>query len=71
MKNIPKIYIRRAITFTMYTLWIVTTLIAGYKYLSGIELPSGFIEFYSIFSGAVTIMIAFYYKGRIEDVNAD
>lgn len=71
MKNIPKIYIRRAITFTMYTLWIVTTLIAGYKYLSGINLPSGFIEFYITFSSAVTIMISFYYKGTKSEVDSD
>ena len=71
MKNIPKIYIRRAITFSMYTLWIVTTLIAGYKYLSGINLPDGFIQFYITFSSAVTIMITFYYRGKQDEVDAD
>lgn len=55
----------------MYSLWIVTTLIAGYKYLSGINLPEGFIEFYVTFSSAVTIMISFYYKGTKIEVDAD
>ena len=66
-----KIYIRRALTFTMYSLWYIITLIAGYKYLIGIDLPSGFIQFYITFSSAVTIMIAFYYKGKADEVNND
>ena len=71
MKNIPKIFIRRAITFTMYTTWLLLTILTGMRYLSGIELPQGFIEFYGIFSSAITIMISFYYKGKKEEVEAD
>jgi len=55
----------------MYSLWWLITIVAGYKYLTGIDLPEGFIQFYMTFSSAVTIMISFYYKGKIEDVNAD
>ena len=69
--RIKKIYIRRTLTFTMYSLWWIVTLIAGYKYLSGIELPEGFIQFYITFSSAVTIMISFYYKGKAEEVDND
>ena len=71
MKKIPKIYIRRILTFTMYSAWYVITLIAGYKYLSGINLPEGFIEFYITFSSAVTIMISFYYTGKKEHIEGD
>jgi len=71
MKKIPKIFIRRILTFTMYSLWYAITLVAGYKYLSGIDLPSGFIEFYITFSSAVTIMITFYYKGKADEVDSD
>jgi len=71
MKKMPKIFIRRIITFSMYSLWWLITIVAGYKYLTGIDLPEGFIQFYMTFSSAVTIMISFYYKGKIEDVNAD
>ena len=55
----------------MYSVWWVTTLIAGYKYLSGINLPEGFIQFYVTFSSAVTIMISFYYKGTRSEVEND
>ena len=71
MKKIPKIYIRRILTFTMYVVWWLITVVAGYKYLTGIDLPEGFIQFYITFSSAVTIMISFYYKGKREDVEAD
>ena len=55
----------------MYSLWIATTLIASYKYLSGMELPTEFIQFYICFSSAVTIMISFYYKGKADEVESD
>jgi len=55
----------------MYSLWYVITLIAGYKLLSGIDLPEGFRDFYMIFSSAVTIMITFYYKGKADEVSND
>ena len=71
MKKFQKIYIRRILTFTMYSVWWVITLIAGYKYLSGIDLPAGFTEFYITFSSAVTIMISFYYTGKKEHIDAD
>ena len=70
-KKFQKIYIRRFLTFTMFSVWLPMTIVAGYKYLSGIELPEGFIQFYITFSSAVTIMISFYYKGKPEEVNAD
>ena len=71
MRRIPKIYIRRGITFTMYIAWWVVTVIAGRKLLLGIALPDGFTQFYITFSSAVTIMISFYYKGKPEEVDAD
>lgn len=71
MKKIPKIFIRRIITFTMYTVWLLLTIFAGIRYLTGFELPNGFIQFYMTFSSAVTIMISFYYTGKKEHVEAD
>ena len=71
MKKFQKVYIRRILTFTMYSVWWIITVIAGYKYLTGVNLPEGFIEFYITFSSAVTIMITFYYRGKIDEVNAD
>ncbi len=71
MKNIPKIFIRRTLTFFMFSLWFIITATAGHRYLFGIELPNGFNQFYITFSGAVTIMISFYYTGKKEHVEAD
>ena len=71
MKKFQKVYIRRILTFTMYSVWWIITIIAGYKYLTGIDLPAGFIEFYITFSSAVTIMISFYYKGTKIEVDND
>ena len=55
----------------MFSVWLPMTIIAGYKYLSGINLPEGFIQFYVTFSSAVTIMISFYYKGKLPEIEAD
>lgn len=66
-----KIWIRRGITFSMYGVWLPLTIFAGVRYLAGIELPQGFIQFYGIFSSAVTIMMTFYYTGRKDQVEAD
>jgi len=71
MKKIPKIFIRRGITFTMYIVWWIITVVAGDKLLRGIALPDGFTQFYITFSSAVTIMISFYYKGKQEEIDAD
>jgi len=71
MKKMPKVFIRRILTFTMYSVWWIITIIAGYKYLTGINLPEGFIQFYITFSSAVTIMISFYYTGKREHIEAD
>ncbi len=71
MKNIPKIFIRRTITFTMYVTWLLLTIFTGIRYLNGIELPNGFIQFYMTFSSAITIIISFYFKGKKEEVEAD
>jgi len=71
MKKIPKIFIRRIITFTMYTVWLSLTIFAGIRYLTGFEMPNDFVEFYKIFSGAITIMIVFYYTGKKEHIEAD
>ena len=66
-----KIYIRRALTFSMFSVWLPMTIIAGYKYLFCAGLPEGFIQFYITFSSAVTIMISFYYKGTKVEVESD
>jgi len=55
----------------MYGVWWLITVVAGYKFLTGANVPDGFVEFYITFSSAVTIMISFYYKGKREDVEAD
>jgi len=55
----------------MFSVWLPMTIIAGFKYLSGTNLPEGFIQFYITFSSAVTIMISFYYKGKADEVNSD
>jgi len=55
----------------MYLTWWFITANAGCKYLSGIQLPDGFTEFYVTFSSAATIMISFYYKGKQDEIDAD
>ena len=71
MKKFQKIYIRRFLTFTMFSVWLPMTIIAGYKYLTCVDLPEGFIQFYITFSSAVTIMISFYYKGTKNEIEGD
>lgn len=69
--RLRKIYIRRTITFSLYFTWLIITILAGKQYLCCVQLPNGFTEFYGILSGAVTIMIAFYYKGNDKEVESD
>ena len=66
-----KIFIRRCLTILMFSVWWLLTVFAGMKYLKLIELPEGFNDFYRVFSGAITIMIAFYYTGKPEQIEAD
>ena len=69
--KVKKVYIRRSITFSLYITWLAITIIAAHHYLCCTQLPNGFTEFYGILSGAVTIMITFYYKGTDKEVEAD
>ena len=69
--KLKKVYIRRSITFSLYITWLAITIIAAHHYLNCVQLPNGFTEFYGILSGAVTIMITFYYKGTDREVEAD
>ena len=63
--NQHKFIIRRIMTAVMFTLWCLVTFIAGYRLLiDQVALPEGFRDYYVTFSGAVTIAIGFYYKGR-------
>ena len=60
-----KFMVRRILTFAMFSVWWLVTLIAGYRLLVNcIDLPEGFRDYYVTFSGAVTIAIGFYFKGR-------
>lgn len=76
--NKHNFFIRRIMTAVMFTLWCLVTVIAGYRLLiNQVDLPEGFRDYYVTFSGAVTIAIGFYYKGRnrirekIEDWSPD
>jgi len=63
--NQHKFIVRRILTFTMYSVWWLITLIAGYRLLiNQVALPEGFRDYYITFSSAVTIAIGFYFKGR-------
>ena len=63
--NQHNFFIRRILTFTMFSIWWIVTLIAGYRLLiNQVALPEGFRDYYVTFSSAVTIAIGFYYKGR-------
>ena len=63
--NEHKFIVRRILTFTMYSVWWLITLIAGYRLLiNQVDLPEGFRDYYVTFSSAVTIAIGFYYRGR-------
>ena len=62
--NEHKYIVRRIMTATMFSLWWIFTLIAGYRLLINlVDLPEQFRDYYITFSSAVTIAIAFYYKG--------
>jgi len=63
--NQHKFMVRRILTFTMFSVWWLVTLIAGYRLLINcVDLPEGFRDYYITFSSAVTIAIGFYFKGR-------
>jgi len=52
-------------TTVMFTLWCLVSIMAGWRLLiNQVALPEGFRDFYYSFTGAVTIAIGFYYKGR-------
>jgi len=58
-------FVRRIMTGVMFTLWCLVSIMAGYRLLiNQVALPEGFRDFYYSFTGAVTIAIGFYYKGR-------
>ena len=66
--NQHKYIIRRIMTATMFSLWWIFTLIAGYRLLINlVDLPEQFRDYYITFSSAVTIAIGFYFKGRNGD----
>jgi len=63
--NQHKFIVRRILTFTMFSVWWLVTVIAGYRLLINLlDLPEGFRDYYVTFSSAVTIAIGFYFKGR-------
>ena len=63
--NQHKFMVRRILTFTMFSVWWLVTVIAGYRLLINLlDLPEGFRDYYITFSSAVTIAIGFYFKGR-------
>ena len=63
--NRHKFIVRRILTFTMYTVWWIVTIVAGYRLLINcLDLPDSFRDYYITFSSAVTIAIGFYFKGR-------
>ena len=66
--NQHKYIIRRIMMATMFSLWWIFTLIAGYRLLINlVDLPEQFRDYYITFSSAVTIAIGFYFKGRNGD----
>ena len=72
MKNIPKIYIRRTIVFIMIPIVLAIDIDSYLLYRIGLlEYTTGLVGFLGIINGLLTTVIAFYFKGRIEDVNAD
>ena len=63
--NEHNFFVRRIMTTVMFTLWCLVSIMAGYRLLiNQVPLPEGFRDFYYSFTGAVTIAIGFYYKGR-------
>lgn len=63
--NKHKFMVRRIMTSTLFTLWWLVTVIAGYRLLINlVDLPEQFRDYYITFSSAVTIAIGFYYRGR-------
>jgi len=63
--NQHNFFVRRIMTTVMFTLWCLVSIMAGWRLLiNQVALPEGFRDFYYSFTGAVTIAIGFYYKGR-------
>ena len=70
--NQHRYIVRRIMTATMFSLWWIFTLIAGYRLLINlVDLPEQFRDYYITFTSAVTIAIGVYYKGRNGDKGGD
>lgn len=72
MKNGNKIYIRRTIVFALIPIVLAIDIDSYLLFRVGLlEYTVGFVGFLGIINGLLTTIVAFYFKGRIEDVNAD
>lgn len=72
MKRFKNIYIRRAIVFALIPIVLAINIDSYLLYRVGLlEYTVGLVGFLGIINGLLTTVIAFYFKGRIEDVNAD
>jgi len=72
MKNFKKIYIRRAIVFIMIPIVLAIDIDSYLLFRVGLlEYTVGLVGFLSIINGLLGTIIAFYMKGKIDEVNAD
>lgn len=72
MKKFRKIFIRRTIVFVFIPIVLAIDIDSYLLYRIGLlEYTVGLVGFLGIINGLLTTIVAFYFKGRIEDVNAD
>jgi len=72
MKKFQKIFIRRAIVFILIPIVLAIDIDSYLLYRIGLlEYSVGLVGFLGIINGLLTTVIAFYFKGRREDIEAD
>ena len=70
--NSKRIYIRRAIVFALIPIVLAIDIDSYLLYRVGLlEYTVGLVGFLGIINGLLGTIVGFYFKGRIEDVNAD
>lgn len=72
MKKFQKIFIRRAIVFVMIPIVLAIDIDSYLLYRIGLlEYTVGLVGFLSIINGLLGTIIAFYFKGKKDEVEAD
>lgn len=72
MKKFKKIFIRRTIVFALIPIVLAIDIDSYLLYRIGLlEYTVGLVGFLGIINGLLTTIVAFYFKGKLPEVEAD